>query len=475
MSKARVWAPIARQMRLRTKSGVVSMKRLDRGWWTGDAELRPGDDYSFLIDDDEIALPDPRSAWQPNGVHGTSRVVDHDAFRWTDRGWQAPPLSSGLVYEMHIGTFTGEGTFESAIARLDRLARLGVTHVELMPVAEFSGDRGWGYDGVDLFAPHHVHGGPDGLKRFVDACHARGLAVLLDVVYNHLGPVGNYLSRFGPYFTEKCSTPWGPAINFDDAGSDEVRRFLCDNALMWLRDYHMDGLRIDAIHAILDGSARHFLVQLSQEVDELEAATRRHFVVIVESGLNDPRVVTPREAGGYGIDAQWNDDFHHALHAALTGERTGYYADFGPLRSIAKALTNAFVYDGCYSCFRGRHHGMPPRGLSGWRFLGYLQTHDQVGNRAKGERSSQLMSLGRLKIGAALVMCSPFVPMLFQGEEFGASTPFLYFTGHEDAEVARAVSEGRRKEFGAFGWKPDKIPDPGDPLTFLRSKLDWTE
>jgi maltooligosyltrehalose trehalohydrolase len=444
------------------------------GWWRGDGPATPGVDYAFLLDDGD-PLPDPRSPWQPHGVHGASRFYDHSAFRWSDQNWRAPPLSSALIYELHIGTFTQEGTFDSAISRLDHLLELGVTHVELLPVQEFSGDWGWGYDTVDLFAPHHIYGAPDGLKRLIDACHRHGLAVLLDVVYNHLGPSGNYLARFGPYFTNRYSTPWGPAINFDGAGSAEVRRFFCDNALMWLRDYHADGLRLDAIHAIFDSSATHFLTQLAREVKQLAAHLGRELVLIAESDLNDPRVVTPIEMAGYGMDAQWNDDFHHALHTVLTGERSGYYFDFGSLADLAKVLTNAFVYDGRYSCYRKRDHGAKPANLSGSRFLGYLQTHDQVGNRARGERSSQLMSTGRLQIGAALVICSPFIPLLFQGEEFAASSPFLYFTHHDDPELARAVSEGRRREFASFGWDPEQIPDPQDLETFRSSKLDWSE
>jgi maltooligosyltrehalose trehalohydrolase len=471
MSNLRVWAPKPSKVEVRTSGATMPMQRDSAGWWR--AEVGPGD-YSFILDGGN-PLPDPRSPWQPSGVHSASRTVDHSAFKWTDQQWQARPLSSAVIYELHIGTFTPEGTFDAAIQRLDHLKSLGVTHVELMPVQEFSGDWGWGYDGVDLFAPHHAYGGPEGLKRLVDACHANGLAVLLDVVYNHLGPVGNCLNQFAPYFTVTYHTPWGPAVNLDGPDSTEVRRFLCDNALMWLRDYHIDGLRIDAIHAIHDSSAIHFLEQLASEVDELEAQTGRNLVLIAESDLNDPRIVTPREANGYGIDAQWSDDFHHALHTVLTGERAGYYADFGSLTDLAKALTNVFVYDGRYSCFRRRMHGRPVQGLSAHRFLGYLQNHDQVGNRAKGERSSALMSPARLKIAAALVLCSPFVPMIFQGEEFAASTPFQYFTDHQDPDVARAVSQGRRNEFAAFGWNPADIPDPQDPATFLRSKLDWNE
>ena len=475
MKTLRVWAPKPRTVELIVGGKRLPMKRADRGGWsiTADA-LAPGGDYGFSLDGGD-PLPDPRSNFQPYGVHGLSRVVDYGAFRWTDAHWNAPPLSSAIVYELHIGTFTPAGTFDAAIDRLQYLVDLGVTHVELMPVAEFSGDRGWGYDSVDLYAPHHAYGGPDGLKHLVDACHAKGLAAILDVVYNHFGPSGNYLPQFAPFLTHKYRTPWGDAVNFDDRGSAEVRAFLCDSALMWLRDYHFDGLRLDAIHAIVDTSAVHFLEQLAAAVNHLEAHLGRRLTLIAESDLNDPRVIRPVIAGGYGTDAQWSDDFHHALHTYLTGERAGYYSDFGALGDLAKALRNAYVYDGRYSNHRGRRHGRSPLGLSGHRFLGYAQNHDQVGNRAKGERSSALMSPGRLRIAAAIVLCAPFIPMLFQGEEWGASSPFLYFTGHPDAELGRAVSEGRKREFAAFGWNPDDIPDPQALETFMRSKLDWSE
>lgn len=468
-----MWAPRAQsRVDAVSPSGVrVGLRAAEGGWFTGEI---PFDDYLLSIDGGE-PRPDPRSGWQPSGVDGPTRVVEHDAFEWTDASWHGAPLSSAVIYELHIGTFTSSGTFEAAIARLDHLLSLGVTAVELMPVAEFSGDRGWGYDGVDLFAPHHAYGGPDGVKRLIDACHARGLAVIIDVVYNHLGPSGNHLREFGPYGTLRYGTPWGEAINFDDRGSNEVRRFVIDNALGWLENYHTDGLRLDAIHAIYDMSAIHILEELASRVDELEARLGRELWLIAESDLNDPRIVRSREAGGYGIDAQWSDDLHHALHARLTGERTGYYGDFGTIADIAKALGNAFVYDGRYSRFRDRIHGRPTTGLGGERFLGYLQTHDQVGNRARGERTSALMSIDLLKVGAALVLTSPFVPMLFQGEEWGATTPFLYFTDHADPELGRAVREGRRREFAAFGWAPEDIPDPQDPATFERSKLDWSE
>ena len=472
----RVWAPAAHQVQLDLGGERVAMMRADGGWWIVDApRATAGSDYAFVLDRAEPPLPDPRSSSQPYGVHGRSRIVDHSAFNWTDANWSAPALDSAIVYETHVGTFTDAGTFDAAIDRLGHLKNLGVTHVELMPVIEFSGDRGWGYDGVDIFAPHHAYGGPEGLKRLVDACHAHGLAVLLDVVYNHFGPSGNYLPRFGPYLTHRYTTPWGDAINFDERGSDEVRRLFCDNALMWLRDYHFDGLRIDAVHAIVDTSALHFLEQLAIEVALLEQERGRRLVLIAESDLNDPKLVRARELGGYGLSAQWSDDFHHALHTVMTAERAGYYADFGSIADLAKALQQAWVYDGRYSNYRGRRHGRSPVGLSGHRFLGYAQTHDQIGNRAKGDRSSHLMSTGRLKIAAALILTSPFVPMLFQGEEWGASTPFLYFTGHEEPELACAVSEGRKREFAAFGWDPEELPDPQALESFARSKLNWEE
>ncbi|HWN58961.1 MAG TPA: malto-oligosyltrehalose trehalohydrolase, partial [Methylomirabilota bacterium] len=371
--------------------------------------------------------------------------------------------------------FTPAGTFGAAAEHLGYLRDLGVTHVELMPVTEFSGVRGWGYDGVNLYAPHHSYGGPDAMKRFVDASHEHGLGVILDVVYNHLGPEGNYLAKFGPYFTHRYRTPWGDAVNLDDADSDEVRRFFCDNALMWLRDYRVDGLRIDAVHAIFDASAIHFLEQLGAEVRELEAALGRHFVVIAESDLNQPRIVTPSEAGGYGLDAQWNDDFHHALHTILTDESAGYLADFGSIAQLAKTLTRGFAYDGVYSKSRRRTHGRPVEGLSAHRFVAFLQNHDQVGNRAMGERLGHLVTVDQLKIAAALLMTAPFVPMLFQGEEWNASAPFQYFTDHQDAKLAESVRKGRRAEFAAFVADASQVPDPQAPQTFERSKVDWDE
>jgi len=475
MHTFKVWAPRAEKVAVKMGDRSEPMHPEEDGWWFAEVQdAGAGTDYSFVLDDGD-PMPDPRSAFQPEGINGVSRVVDHAKFEWTDRRWQAKPLSSAIIYELHIGTFTPGGTYLSTIEKLDYLADLGITHVEFMPVNEFSGDWGWGYDGVDLYAPHHSYGTPDELKQLVNACHAKGLAVLLDVVYNHFGPVGNYLSKFGPYFTDAYHTPWGSAVNLDHAGSHQVRRFLADNALMWLRDYHFDGLRLDAVHAYFDKSAIHFLEFLSSEVSTLSSQLGRHLVLIAESDLNDPRVVRSREAGGFGCDAQWSDDFHHALHTVVTGERDGYYKDFGTFAQLAKSLKNAYVYDGIYAEDRGRIHGRPPVGLSGHHFLGYSQDHDQVGNRAQGERLSHLTSVGRQKIAAALVLTSPFIPMLFEGEEFGASTPFQYFTQHQDLELGEAVSQGRRSEFATFGWNPEDVPDPQTPETFKRSKLNWDE
>jgi maltooligosyltrehalose trehalohydrolase len=431
-----------------------------------------GTDYSFRVDGGE-ALPDPRSPWQPSGVHGPSRTYDHEGFPWTDGAWRGRPLAGSVLYELHIGTFTPEGTFDAAIGCLDHLVTLGVDTVEIMPVAAFPGRHGWGYDGVDLWAVHDPYGGPDGLKRFVNACHLRGLAVILDVVYNHLGPSGNYLGRFGPYFTDAYRTPWGQAVNFDRAGSDEVRAFVIGNALMWLRDYHLDGLRLDAVHAIEDHRAVHILEELAGEVRRLGAVLGRHLTVIAESDLNDPRLVTSPEAGGYGLDAHWNDDVHHAIHTLLTGERQGYYADFGSPEALAKTLTGAYFHDGTWSSFRGRTHGRPVDRLRipGHRFVVFQQNHDQVGNRAAGDR----LPADVLRMGAAIMLTSPFTPMLFMGEEWGASTPWCYFTDHQEPELAEAVRSGRRAEFARHGWDPAAVPDPQAVDTFRRSVLDWTE
>ncbi len=472
-----VWAPRAESVDAVIDGAPLrraSMRSTRDGWWATDEPFSAGTDYRFSLDGGP-PLPDPRSASQPSGIDGSSRVVDLGAFEWHDDAFRAVPLAEAVIYELHIGTFTDEGTFDSAILRLDHVAALGASHVELMPVAEFGGDRGWGYDGVDLYAPHHVYGGPDGMTRFVEAAHSRGLAVILDVVYNHLGPAGNHLASFGPYFTDHYATPWGSAVNFDRAGSDEVRRFFIDNALMWLRDYHVDGLRLDAVHAIFDMAAVHFLEQLATEVHDLGSTLKRELIVVAESDLNDPRLITEPGAGGFGLDAQWSDDFHHALFSVLSGDRSGYYADFGLLEDLAAALTRGYRYAGHYSHFRQRRHGRPYSGLDGRRLLGYLQNHDQVGNRALGERSAALMSPGRVMIGSAVVLMAPFVPMLFQGEDWAASNPFRYFTDHRDTALGAAVRDGRAKEFAEFGWDPQTVPDPQSRATFERSRLQWAE
>lgn len=479
MHEFTIWSPNAGKVAIKIGGESHPMSGPDdKGTWTASiAKAGQGTDYAFLLDDDPKPYPDPRSLWQPQGVHGASRVYDQSAFVWSDSQWNASPLEHAVIYELHIGTFTPEGTFDAAIERLAYLFELGVTHVELMPVAAFPGNQGWGYDGASLFAVTEIYGGPDGLKRLVDACHARGLAVLLDVVYNHFGPVGNYSGMFGPYMTEKHRTPWGHAVNFEDARSDEVRRFFCDNALMWMRDYHIDGLRLDAVHEFVDRSAIHFLEQLSSETAALSATLGRRLVLIAESDLNDPRVVTPRKVGGYGMDAQWSDDFHHALFTVLNvgGNEKGYYVDFGSLEDLAKSLTKAFVYDGAYSHYRNRNHGRPVDPLSAHRFLGYIQNHDQVGNRAIGDRLERIVGVDRAKVAAGIVLTAPFIPMIFQGEEFAASTPFQYFADHDDPEMAMAVKTGRKAEFAAFGWNPDDIPDPEKRETFERSKLRWDE
>ncbi|WP_053719162.1 malto-oligosyltrehalose trehalohydrolase [Saccharothrix sp. NRRL B-16348] len=465
-----VWAPSHERVRVRVDGRDHEMAAGDGGWWHADVG---GLDYGFLLDDSDDVLPDPRSRWQPNGVHAASRVYDHSAFQWTDQAWTGRGLPGAVVYELHIGTFTSAGTFDGAVERLDHLVGLGVTHVEVMPVNSFDGTAGWGYDGVLWGAVHEPYGGPDGFKRFVDACHARGLAVLLDVVYNHLGPSGAYLDRFGPYFAG--SNDWGPGLNLDGEGSDEVRRYVVDNAVGWLRDFHVDGLRLDAVHALVDRSALHVLEQLAVEVDALSAAVRRPLTLIAESDLNDARLVTAREGGGHGLHAQWSDDLHHALHVALSGETFGYYPDFEG--ALGRTLREVFFHAGTWSSFRGRHHGRPVDRdrLPGYRFLAYLQNHDQVGNRATGDRLSATVPWRRQAVGAAIVLCSPYTPMIFMGEEWAASTPWQFFASFPDPELAEAVRTGRRREFGRHGWGESEVPDPIDPETVRRSTLRWDE
>jgi maltooligosyltrehalose trehalohydrolase len=468
-----VWAPEAKEVGLIAGAHTSSMEESGGGWFACNAELVDGDDYAFSVDGGD-AMPDPRSRWQPEGVHGQSRLVDPPHRRGAGE-WRGFALREAIIYELHIGTFTSEGSFDAAATHLDHLVELGVNAIELMPVAEFPGRRGWGYDGVDLFAPHSAYGGPDGLRRLVDAAHARGIAVILDVVYNHVGPEGDYLSSFGPYFTSRYETPWGSAFNYDGEHSDEVRRFVLDNVDMWLRDYAIDGLRLDAVHAIIDTSPLHILEAIATRVNELAAELGRDVWVIAESDSNDPRLVRDRERGGYGLAAQWNDDFHHALHALLTGEQHGYYEDFGSPDEVRAALLETFVYAGQYSRHRKRTVGRYAGDLPRSRFVTYSQNHDQIGNRAAGERLCHLVSDGRARMAAALTLLSPMVPMLFQGEEWAASTPFQYFTDLGDAHLRKAVTNGRRREFRAFGWPPEAVPDPQSPATFERSVLRWEE
>jgi len=474
-----VWAPKPERVEVQLGDERRPMQRGEGGWWSVDlAPSQEPVDYAFVLDGGD-PRPDPRSMHQPHGVHGPSRLVDHSAFPWTDALWRGLPLAGAVLYEMHVGTFTPGGTFDSAVERLDHLVELGVDAVELLPCNAFAGERGWGYDGVAWYAVHHPYGGPDGLKRFVDACHARGLGVVMDVVYNHLGPAGNYLPEFGPYLTEAHTTPWGPAVNLDMPGSDEVRRYVLDNVRMWLRDYHVDGLRLDAVHALVDERATHLLEEMAVEVEALSAELRKPLFLVAESDLNDARTVMSREAGGRGLQGQWADDVHHALHVALTGETSGYYADFAGLDVLAKVLTGVFLHDGTWSSFRGRAHGRPvPPTVPGHRFVTYLQDHDQVGNRATGDRLSMTLSEGRLRCGAALLLTSPFTPMLWMGEEWGARTPWQFFSDHE-GELGEAVRQGRRAEFASHGWSalPDgsDVPDPQSEQTFRDSTLDWSE
>ena len=478
MHRFGVWAPKATKMFVKWRDTTKPLNGPNkRGWWTLEVEEAGcGDDYAFLMDDDRTAYPDPRALWQPNGVHGPSRVYSHDVFEWHDQLWRGSSRTGAVIYEIHMGTFSEKGTFDGAIEHLDYLVDLGVTHIEVMPVAHFAGDRGWGYDGVSVFAAHEPYGGPDGFKRLVDACHAKGLSLILDVVYNHFGPVGNYANKFGPYLTNKHRTPWGDAVNLDEGGSDEVRRFFCDNAIMWLKDYHCDGLRFDAVHEFYDRSAVHFIEQLSVEVERLSATVGREYYLIAESDLNDPRVIRSREANGYGMDSQWSDDFHHALFTLVYTKEAGrgYYDDFGRLSDLHKALKHAYVYDGQYSGYRKSKHGRLAEGLSAHHFVHFDQNHDQVGNRALGERLEHLCGMDAAKVAIGLVLMAPYVPMLFMGEEFAASTPFLYFADHDDDEMRRLVAEGRKRDFAQFGFG-DEVPNPEEMATFNESKLNWDE
>lgn len=487
----RVWAPRAAKVVLVIGDAEYPMTPGDDGWWS--ADLLPPDgvtsagaaaegeaeiDYGFRVDDDPFVRPDPRSRRQPDGVDGLTRTFDPAAYQWGDQAWTGRRLAGSVIYELHVGTFTPEGTLDSAVERLDHLVSIGVDMVELLPVNAFAGTHNWGYDGVLWFAVQESYGGPRAYQRFVDACHRRGIAVIQDVVYNHLGKSGNHLPLFGPYLNDEgARSTWGESMNLDGPQSGEVRRYILDNVQMWLRDYHVDGLRLDAVHALTDTHATHLLEDIAIEVDALAPHLRRPLSLIAESDLNDPKLITPREAGGYGLTAQWNDDFHHVVHVALTGETDGYYADFGSMSAIAKVLRRAFFHDGTYSSFRGRDHGRPVDTMvtPSWRFIGYAQDHDQIGNRATGDRLTATLSPADLAIAAVLVLTGPFTPMLFMGEEWAASTPWAFFTSHPDEELGEATRQGRLDEFARMGWDRELVPDPQAESTFLDSKLDWSE
>ena len=470
-----VWAPRPQRVRLDVDGTLHRMTRSDDGWWRARVDARPDARYGFVLDDEKV-LPDPRSPRQPDGVHERSQLWDPASAVWTDDAWAGRSIEGAVIYELHVGAFTRPGTFDSAIEKLDYLVDLGVDFVELMPVNAFSGTYGWGYDGVLWYAVHEPYGGPDGLVRLVDACHRRGLGVLIDAVFNHLGPSGNYLPRFGPYMSSG-SNPWGESINIADADADEVRTYILDCALRWMRDFHADGLRLDAVHALVDTTAVNILEELSAETDSLAAQLGRPLSLIAESDRNDPRLITPREHGGLGITAQWDDDIHHAIHTAVSGERQGYYADFGSLATLATTLRHGYFHAGTYSSFRHRRHGRPldTATIPATRLLAYTLTHDQVGNRAVGDRPSQNLDIGQLAIKAALALGSPYTAMLFMGEEWGSSSPFQFFSSHPEPELARATAEGRKAEFAEHGWDADEVPDPQDPETFRRSKLNWAE
>jgi maltooligosyltrehalose trehalohydrolase len=471
-----VWAPRPDRVQLDVDGTVYPMTRSDDAWWRAEVDARQDARYGFVLDDDPTVLPDPRSPRQPDGVHERSQLWRPATDARTDDGWEGRSIEGRAIYELHIGTFTPEGTFDSAIDKLDYLVDLGVDFVELMPVNAFGGTHGWGYDGVLWYAVHEPYGGPDGLVRLVDACHNRGLGVLIDAVFNHLGPSGNYLPKFGPYLSTG-SNPWGESINIADTDADEVRRYIIDCALRWMRDFHADGLRLDAVHALVDTTAIHILEELAAETDALAAELGRPLSLVAESDKNDPRLITPRDRGGYGMTAQWDDDIHHAIHAAVSGERQGYYGDFGSVEALVATLKHGYFHAGTHSSFRRRRHGRPldTATIPATRLLAYTLTHDQVGNRAVGDRPSQNLSPGQQAVKAALALGSPYTAMLFMGEEWGSSSPFQFFSSHPEPDLARATAEGRKREFAEHGWDADEIPDPQDPETFLRSKLNWDE
>lgn len=484
LDEVRLWAPYAQAVALHaTPAGggdraiAMAVDPLHPGWWVVPPGQGLGADvrYRFAVDDEDLA-PDPRATRLPDGVHGPAALYRADDAAWTDDDWAGIDIRGAILYELHVGTFTPEGTFDAATERLDHLVELGVDVVEVMPINAFNGVHGWGYDGVAWYAVHEPYGGTAGFARFVDACHARGLGVVLDVVYNHLGPSGNYLPRFGPYLTEGTNS-WGSSLNLSAADSDEVRAFIIGNALRWLREFHVDGLRLDAVHALVDARAVHLLEELEVATEALAGELGRPLSLIAESDLNDPRLILPRRVGGYGLAAQWDDDIHHAIHTAVSGERQGYYVDFGSLESLAKVMRGGYFHDGTYSSFRRRHHGrpIPPDLVPTTALLAYTCDHDQIGNRAIGDRPTAYLDGGQLAMKAALVLLSPFTPMLFMGEEWGATTPFAFFTSHPEPELGEAVRTGRRAEFAHHGWDAADVPDPQDPATFESSKLDWSE
>ncbi|MEH3141959.1 MAG: malto-oligosyltrehalose trehalohydrolase [Mycobacterium kyogaense] len=471
-----VWAPRPDRVQLDLDGTLYPMERSDNGWWTTTLDAAPDARYGFVLDDNTKVLPDPRSPRQPDGVHERSQLWQPAADAWSDGEWAGRSIEGAVIYELHIGTFTPAGTLDAAIDKLDYLVDLGVDFVEVMPVNAFGGTHGWGYDGVLWYAVHEPYGGPDALIRFVNACHQRGLGVLIDAVFNHLGPSGNYLPEFGPYLSSG-SNPWGESINIGDAGADQVRRYILDCALRWMRDFHADGLRLDAVHALVDTTAIHILEEMSAETDALSADLGRPLSLVAESDLNDPRLITPRDHGGLGMTAQWDDDIHHAIHTAVSGERQGYYGDFGTLETLAQTLRHGYFHAGTFSSFRQRRHGRPldTATIPATRLLAYTLTHDQVGNRAIGDRPSQNLTTGQLAVKAALALGSPYTAMLFMGEEWASSSPFQFFSSHPEPDLARATAEGRKKEFADHGWDADEIPDPQDPATFERSKLTWDE
>ncbi|MWV58004.1 malto-oligosyltrehalose trehalohydrolase [Rathayibacter sp. VKM Ac-2754] len=475
-----VWAPDASSIELVLGGGsaVPMASSGEDGWWrVTDRVATTGEvDYGYRIDGSG-PFPDPRSRRQPSGVHELSRTFDPAAHEWADQAWTGRQLAGAVIYELHVGTFTPEGTLEAAAGKLEHLRSIGVDFVEILPVNAVNGTHNWGYDGVLWYAVHEPYGGPEAYQRFVDAAHRAGIGVVQDVVYNHLGPSGNYLPEFGPYLKSEKANTWGSSVNLDGPGADVVRGYIIDNALMWLRDYHVDALRLDAVHALSDESAVHVLEEMAAEVAVLSAHVGRPLTLIAESDLNDPKLITPREAGGYGLDAQWSDDFHHAVHVALTGETTGYYEDFAPLGALGKVLTRGFFHDGTLSTFRGRHHGRPVdvEHMPTWRLVVCSQNHDQIGNRAIGDRLTATLDEGRLAIAAALTLLGPFTPMLFMGEEWAASTPWQFFTSHPEKDLGEATAKGRIEEFARMGWDPAVVPDPQDPETFTRSRLDWSE